>query len=231
MATPRLKQIVSALRKFYGVLPRPPSDPFTLFVWEILFNHSTAARRDAAVAALKRLGALTPDGMWLASPKSLEHSVSRAGPYAPQRVMGLKKGVQVFRKNPGLAETIKGPAAKAIRELKNLPRMSGDSGPYRMLLFAGGQPVLPVDARVARVATRLGYGERTDNFPRTAKSIRQAMAAELPVSAHAYEEAYIYFEHHGVSTCTESHPQCDVCPLRPDCSYAPEASGTPRTFN
>jgi len=32
----RVQKIVGKLKKFYGKLPSPPMDPFTLFVWEIL---------------------------------------------------------------------------------------------------------------------------------------------------------------------------------------------------
>ena len=51
----RLQALVSQLQKFYGPLPSPPRDPFTLFVWEVLSVHSTPRKRDAAFAALKRI--------------------------------------------------------------------------------------------------------------------------------------------------------------------------------
>jgi endonuclease III len=88
-----------------------------------------------------------------------------------------------------------------------------------MLLFAGTQAVFPVDARVARVATRLGYGETLGNFSKTARSVRQALAAELPGSIAQYRRAYLYLEHHGAVTCTESDPRCDTCSLRTDCPH------------
>ena len=50
----RLDTLLNALQKFYGALPAPPRDPFTLFVWEVLSVHSTPRKRDAALAALKR---------------------------------------------------------------------------------------------------------------------------------------------------------------------------------
>ncbi len=57
-------------------MPEPPAEPFALFVWQVLFNHSTPKKRDAAVAGLKRLGALTPEGMCHASPKALADCVN-----------------------------------------------------------------------------------------------------------------------------------------------------------
>jgi len=215
----RAGRIVAKLKKFYGRLPAPPADPFTLFVWQILFNHSTSKKRDTAVAGLTRLGALTPDGMWHASPKALAECVHRAGPFGEYRLMALRKCVDVFRRDSGLLEALKGPVPAALRRLKGLPRMSGDGPAYCMLLVAGGQPVLPVNARVARVATRLGYGELSSAFPRIAKSIRQAIGPELGDRVAAFRDAYVYFEHHGETVCRETDPRCDECPLLKDCPY------------
>jgi endonuclease III len=215
----RLQRLVGELKTFYGALPAPPSDAFTLFVWEILSGHTTPRRREAAVAALKRHRALTPDGIWNVAQKTLAASVALAGPYTAQRILALRKGVDVFRRHPDLPATISGPLPAAMRALKALPRMTGDSNAYRMLLFAGNQPVLPVDAKVSRVATRLGYGDRTTNFSKTAKTIRQAVSAELPESLEAYRSTYMYFDHHGATTCRETDPHCDDCPLKSDCPY------------
>lgn len=200
-------------------MPEPPAEPFALFVWQVLFNHSTPKKRDAAVAGLKRLGALTPEGMWHASPKALADCVHRAGPFGEYRLMALRKGVEVFRRDSDWSGVLTGPVPAALRRLKVLPRMSGDGPAYTMLLFAGGQAVLPVNARVARVATRLGYGQMAAAFPKIAKSIRQAIAPELGDRVAAYRDAYVYFEHHGVTTCTETDPQCDKCSLLKECPF------------
>jgi len=93
----------------------------------------------------------------------------------------------------------------------------GEAGAYRMLLYAGGHPVLAVDARVARTACRLGYGERQDNFTKMARSVREAVARELAADVHTYGRAFVYLSHHGAAACTEADPHCSVCPLLDDC--------------
>src|SRR5437588_11216934 len=98
----RLGTVIDALQRFYGALPEPPRDPFTLFVWEVLSVHSTPRKRDAALAALKRIRALTPDAMWRAPQKKLEESVALAGPYREQRLKALRTGVDLFRRTPEL---------------------------------------------------------------------------------------------------------------------------------
>jgi endonuclease III len=216
----RLDSLVGKLQKQYGVLPEPPSDAFILFVWEILSNHSTPKKRDAALHALGRHGALTPESMWRASSSKLAASVALAGPYRAQRLLSLRKGVDVFRRNSSLPSLVKGPVPAAMKALKALPKMTGDSGAYRMLLFAGDHAVLPVDAKVARVATRLGYGEQVADFAKTARSVRHAAATELSSSIDAYRAAYVYLDYHGAATCTESDPHCTDCPLLTDCRFA-----------
>jgi endonuclease-3 len=212
----RLEALVGSLKAFYGTLPAPPSDAFQLFVWEMLSVHATPRKRDAAMAALKRNRALTPDAMWRAAQKKLEDSVRLAGPYLEQRLATLRTGVDIFRRMPHLPKIIGGPLPAARKALKDLPRM-GEGGAYRMLLFAGGHRVLPVDARVSRVTSRLGYGERQSSFAKTARSVREAVGAELPETLDAYRRAYLYFDHHGAATCTEADPHCHVCPLLKSC--------------
>ena len=104
----------------------------------------------------------------------------------------------------------------ARRALKRLPQM-GEGGAYRMLLFAGGHAVLPVDVRVSRTTGRLGYGEKHADFKKTARTIRIAVSSELAATVPAYRLAYLYLSHHGAATCTEADPHCSVCPLVDDC--------------
>lgn len=212
----RLEGLVDRLRKFYGALPAPPEDPFTLFVWEVLSGHSTPRKRDAALAALKRIRALTPDAMWRAPQKKLEESVSLAGPYPKQRLTALRRGVDRFRQLPDLSTVIRGPLVPARRALKGIPQM-GEAGAYRMLLFAANHPVMPVDARVSRVARRLGFGEEHRDFTKTARSVREALHAGLSTDLSVYRQAYLYLNHHGARTCTEADPQCGACPLLKEC--------------
>jgi endonuclease-3 len=213
-----LASLVDRLHDFYGPLPPPPHDPFTLFVWEVMGVHSTPQKRDAGMLALKRIRALTPDAMWRAPQKKLEGSVALAGPYVEQRLKALRTGVDIFRRSPDLPRTIRGPIAAARRALKRLPQM-GEGGAYRMLLFAADHAVMPVDARLSRVARRLGFGAEHKDFTKTARSIREALARQLPQNVDVYRRVFVYLNHHGAATCTEADPHCQICPLLKDCSY------------
>jgi endonuclease III len=212
----RLETALAALAKFYGLLPAPPRDPFILYVWEVLSTHSTPARRDAALAALKRLRALTPDAMWKTSPKKLEEAVLLTGPYLERRIRALRTGVDLFRRSPSLSAVLRGPMPAARRALKRFPQL-GEGGAHRMLLLAADHLVLPVDARVNRVGRRLGYGLGSNDFRKSARSVQRAISLELPPNVDSFRRAFLYLSHHGAATCTEADPHCHVCPLLRDC--------------
>jgi endonuclease-3 len=212
----KIEDLVTKLEHFYGLVSAPPRDPFILFAWEVLSVHSTPRKAEAALAALKRIPALTPDAMWKVPRAKLEAAVTLAGPYAEQRLRALGTGVDLFRRSPGLPATIRGPLAAARRALKPLPQL-GEAGAHRMLLFAADHPVLPVDARVNRVGRRLGYGTPSDQFRRSARSVQRALTAELAPNADRFRRVFLYLSHHGAATCTEAAPHCPVCPLLSDC--------------
>src|SRR5437867_9061214 len=130
----RLATLIDALQRFYAALPSPPRDPFGLFVWEVLSVHSTPRKRDAALGALKRIRALTPDAMWRAPQKKLEESVALAGPYLENRITALRTGVDLFRRSRDLPKIVAGPLVPARRALKPFPQL-GETGAHRMLLF------------------------------------------------------------------------------------------------
>jgi endonuclease III len=198
----RLERIAGELQAFYGLLPSPPSNPFALFVWDVLSFHTTPQKRDLAFAALKRNRSLTPDAMSKLAPKKLEDGVKLAGPYAEQRLRALRAGVSVFQRNSGLMSALEKPLPLAEESLGAVPQMA-DGGADRMLLFAGAHRVLPMDAGTRRVLGRLGYGDSPD--------------AELPHRLDVYRRVSLYLSHHAQATCTASDPHCAVCPLLGDC--------------
>ena len=71
--------LLNRLRDFYGPLAAPPSEPFAVYVWEVLARGTTPVRRDASFAALKRLPALTPDALARAPRGKVEAAVAQAG--------------------------------------------------------------------------------------------------------------------------------------------------------
>src|SRR5918996_583960 len=100
--------VMDRLERFYGPLPLPPDDPFAFYVWEVLGVRTTPARRDAAMSALRRIPALTPDSMAKAPRAKLEKAVGLAGPYREDRLRALTSGVDVFKRNRDLPNKLRG---------------------------------------------------------------------------------------------------------------------------
>jgi len=216
----RLDRLVAALREFYGLLPAPPADAFTLLVWDVLAARTTPRKRDTAMAKLRRIPALTPDAMWKAPQGKLESSVKAAGAYSEQRIQALRGGAEAFRRHPDLPAALRGPLTSARRAIGPLPPI-GEGFAQRMLLFAGDHGVLPMDAGTIRVGVRLGYGPAGGHRRGMARAIRRAMTAELAPTLEAYRGAATYLSHHAYATCAEREPHCAVCPLSGDCPSAP----------
>jgi endonuclease III len=205
---------LTKLEGFYGPLPQPPNEPFLYYVWEILGVRSIPRRRDAALAALKRARALTPDSLGRAPQAKLEAAVALAGANAEARLQALRAGADLFRRSPRLPAMIKGSIRGAHRALKAFPQLGGD-GVRRMLLFAGGHAVWPRDAHVGRVCRRL------EPSAAGGSTVQRAVARALPPGTTALRRAFLYLSHHGVATCTEREPHCGVCPLLEECPAGP----------
>jgi endonuclease III len=203
-------ELLDRLERFYGPLPQPPDDPFALYVWQVLDLQTTPARRDAALKALKRIPALTPDSMSHAPRAKLEQAVALAGSYREERLRALAAGVDVFRRNRDLPQRLRAGHDIAAAALELLPHLTAVSGQW-LLLFGGDHGVLPEDTHLMRVVHRLGT--RVDDFSR-----------ELGGVPSALRRAALYLVHHGRATCVEADPLCRVCPLRMRCPFAKGAA-------
>ena len=200
-----IADLVDRLERFYGPLPQPPEDAFALYVWEVLGIHTTPARRESAMNALRRIPALTPDAMGRVARMKLEKAVSLAGPYREERLRALNGGVDVFRRHPDLPRRLRGEKAEATEAVERLPHLTSVSGQW-LLLFAGRQPWLPDDPNLLRVVTRLGAD-------------LDCVATELGNVLTSVRRAALYLSHHGQATCVLAAPVCRICPLRARCPF------------
>lgn len=197
--------LLDRLELFYGPLPLPPDDPFALYVWEVLGVRTTPGRRDAAMSALKRIPALTPDSMGRTARAKLEHAVGLAGPYRDERLRALASGIDVFKRNRDLPAKLRSDVDTARAALELLPHLTAVSS-QRMLLFAGRHPLFPTDPDLTRVLSRL-------------QQSADAATEQLGGVLTAIQRAVLYVTHHGRATCIEVDPHCHVCPLRSPCPF------------
>ena len=219
-----LDEVLRRLHAFYGPLALPPHDPFMMYVWEVLNFHGVPVKRDAALAALRRIPALTPDSIWKTVPKKLEAAVQMAGPYMDERIRALRAGADFFRRHPEVSQQLSGSLLASRRALRPLPQL-GRAGAQRMLLFGGPHAVIPADLHLTRVALRLGYGQSSPSLRRQIRSVRRALRDRMPADLEGRRRAVMYLSHQGHATCIEHDPHCNVCPLRDGCPVGQARAG------
>lgn len=214
-----LSPIVEELRTFYEPQADPPHDAFGFYLWYVLGQRTVPMKRDGALAALKRIPAMTPDSLWKAPRAKVFQAIAHVGP-PEERLHAIMSGVEVFRRWRDLEERLRGPILEARRATRLLASL-GRVGAQWMILAAGDHPILPRHAGVGRIALRLGVVPPTRCDPALAQSrAARAVAATLPRDAHFLKSAILYLTHHAAVTCTLAEPHCRVCPLAIDCSYA-----------
>ncbi len=214
-----LSPILDELKQFYEPQPEPPRDAFGFFLWYVLGQRTVPLKRDGALAALRRIPAMTPDSLWKAARAKVFQAIAHVGP-PEERLHAIMSGVEVFRRHRDIDERLHGPILQARRATRLLESL-GPVGAQWMLLAAGNHPILPRHAGVGRIALRLGVvasppADERLSQPRAAR----AVAATLPRDARFLKVAILYLAHHAASTCTLTEPHCRVCPLAVDCAYA-----------
>jgi len=217
---PRLTPIVEQLQRFYEPQPEPPRDAFGFYLWYVLGQRASPAKRDAAMAALKRIPALTPDSLWRAPRAKLQAAIAHVGP-PEERLNAVMSGVEVFRYYRDIDQRVRGPILQARRATRLLESL-GPVGAQWMLLATGGHPILPRHAGVGRVAMRLGLVARSSSDDPVLSPLRaaRALAAMVPRDVPLLKAAIFYLSHHAAVTCTVTEPHCRVCPLAADCAHA-----------
>jgi endonuclease III len=218
-AEPWLAPILEELKRFYEPQPEAPRDAFVFYLWYVLGQRTTPARRDAAIAALKRIPALTPDSLWKAPRAKLQAAIAHAGP-PEERLHAVLSGVEVFRHHRDMDRRVRGPILQARRTTRLLPPL-GPVGAQWMLLATGDHPILPRHAGVGRIAMRLGVIPPPCCDPALAPwRAARVIAATLPRDVRFLKPAILYLSHHAAVTCTVAEPHCRVCPLAVDCAHA-----------
>lgn len=222
--------LIDRLAQFYGPLPLPPNDPFGFYVWEVLGTRTTAGRRDTAMAALRRIPALTPDSMRKLGRGRLVDVVGQCGPLRDERLAALDAAMDVFRRQPRFLERLGGPVRQAWMASRDIPHV-GHAGALRLLLFTGTSTIVPVDAGIARIVRRLGLAPDRPNLRRMLRDARRALDRALPRDQTARRRAVLYLRHHAEHSCVETSPHCGVCPLVERCPEGQRAVSRARRIS
>jgi endonuclease III len=218
-----MREALDALAAFYGRLAPPPQELFGFVVWEILSARTLPSRRDLAWLALRRLPALTPDAMFLASKADLQAALLMV-PGRDARIDELRAASGHLRRHRHLEAVVAGRLSAAVRALADVPTLT-PAGRVRALLFPGGHAVAPIDEGIVRVVTRV-YGL---DHPRPAgrrRLARQRFQLECDGELASMRHAAVLMAHHAAQACLPASPHCGVCPLASRCRFAATANSS-----
>ena len=221
-----LSGAVEALRTLYGRPGRlPRRDPFQWILLENVAYLADDARREEAFRTLAARVGLDPADI-LTAPRSELLAAASKGIVADRTVEKLRSiaAIAVEEFGGDLSPLLRRPAREALRALRRFPSI-GEPAAEKILLFCRALPVLALDSNGLRVLLRLGFGKESRSYAASYRSVRQAVAGELPADCEALIEAHRLLRRHGQELCRRSAPRCDVCPLRRRCAYARASAG------
>ena len=182
--------------------------PFQILVGTIL---SARTRDENTAEVSKRLFARYPDPAKLAraKKKDVERVIKSIGFYR------VKAGriIEVAKIIDG---RYGGRVPKDLEKLVELPGV-GRKTANCVLVYAFGEPAIPVDTHVHRISNRLGLVET-----RTPEETEAALAKKIPKKF--WLEINDTFVMYGQNICRPVSPMCDRCRIRRSCRYASGAS-------
>jgi endonuclease-3 len=194
--------------RFQALNPHPVTElehgsPFELLVAVILSAQSTDKGVNLATRKLFPVAG-TPQQMLALGPDGLAGFVRTVGLY-PTKVKNILATCQLLLERHG------GQVPKDSESLEELPGV-GRKTANVVLNSAFGQPTMPVDTHIFRVAHRLGLSDGAD--PRAVEDqLLQRIPPEFLLHAHHWLLL------HGRYICKARRPECERCPVVDICEY------------
>ncbi|MEO6847700.1 MAG: A/G-specific adenine glycosylase [Chthoniobacterales bacterium] len=184
---------------------RHDPDPYAVLVSEYMLQQTQVS---TVIPYFTRWMKRFPNVKTLAA--ASEHDVlslwQGLGYYA--RARNLRKAAQA------VVERFGGVFPKTLEELRGLPGV-GDYTAAAVAAFAYDQPVVVIDANIARVLARVfNYRERIDET-KGKKFLIEAAKSLLPAKGgRLHNEALMEL---GAMICTSRKPKCEMCPIQNQC--------------
>jgi endonuclease III len=209
----RVRRVCEALECCYGK-PRHgnPSRPLDDLIYIILSNKTGPANARQVFDRLR--GQFSPWDSLLNSDIARVEAVIRPAGLARTKSRQLYRALEAIKADFGrcdLRRLRRWPQADAEHYLKRLPGVS-DKVARCVLLYTCDAQVLPVDAHVHRVATRLGWTTR--------KRPDQCHAElEALVPPHRRYAFHVDCIAHGRLICKPLKPACDACCVNRYCEF------------
>ena len=211
--TPR--KVRALFERFRALNPEPVTElefttPFELLVAVILSAQATDKGVNLATRKLFPV-ANTPAALLALGPDGLAAYVRTIGLY-PTKVRNLLAMCRIVLEEHG------GEVPRDREALERLPGV-GRKTANVVLNSAFGEPTMPVDTHIFRVARRLGLARGT-----TPRAVEDELLARVPVDC--MHDAHHWLLLHGRYVCKARLPECPRCPVVDLCEY--EAKTLPK---
>lgn len=215
MQAKKFRKIIRKLNSIYRIEPRK-GKPFETLIGGIL-SHRT--KDEVTFPALERLlkKANTPEKILALPEQEIAKTIYPVGFY-PTKAKRIRQACSE------LLERFKGKVPRNREELMSLPGVGGKTADV-VLLFAFGEPVIPVDTHVHAISRRFQIASEGDSPKKvrkklhafTPKKVREKLHALVPEKDRLIvNQLLVQF---GREVCASPTPKCYKCPIVELCPY------------
>jgi endonuclease-3 len=186
-------------------------DPFETLVVTVI-SQNTADRNTAkAFETLSNRIEIKPEALANAALSQVEDAIRTAGLHKA-KAMAIQQSSRVILEKYGgsLQPVLSMPLQQARAALMSFSGVGPKTADV-VLLFSAGQPTVPVDTHVNRVAKRLGFAPEKAGY----EVVRGCLQALFDPAD--YLAVHLLFIAHGRKTCKALRPLCRECPVNALC--------------
>ncbi|MDF1526335.1 MAG: endonuclease III domain-containing protein [bacterium] len=211
-----LYQIYTRLQEEYGPQSWWPADtPFEVMLGAILTQNTSWTNVEKAMANLREVCELTPEGILSLTPDRLEEAIRSTG-YFRQKSARLRSFCQfLMDRYPGdlscMRECDTGELRAELLSLNGIGPETADS----ILLYALQGPVFVVDAYTIRLFSRLGLCTEKAKY----HEVQSLFMDNIEHDVQMFNEYHALIVLHCKLMCKTKVPLCIECSLRDFCRY------------
>jgi endonuclease-3 related protein len=203
-------EIFGLLLAFFGPQHWWPADgPFEVAIGAILTQNTNWRNVERAVGNLRRMAALTIEGISRLSEMELAELIRPSGCFTVKaRRLTNYISYVVERYGGDFFASLSGDWAEKRDELLSISGIGPETADS-ILLYAGGHPTFVVDAYTRRVTARHGFAPTDAGY----EELRSLFMENLPADASLFNEFHALFVAVGKRFCRPREPRCEGCPL------------------
>lgn len=192
-------------------LAKSASNSFVTLIATIISQNTNDRNTERSFSYLSKQFEIKPEILANAETSQLEDCL-RVGGLHKNKAKTIKQvSIIIAEKFHGSLDSILSlPFEQSRNELINLPGIGPKTADV-VLLFAAGQPTIPVDTHVNRVAKRLGFAPENGDYEAVRPSLHSLYEQSDYLDVHVMLIAF------GRRYCKAIHPLCELCPVKIHC--------------